>query len=233
MEYGNYIVYVFFLLLMVFWGRRIGQSERPFLTRLLIISGLFVFFALGGSRWQELWVLLWPQWALAFGFALGVFPLWFSAIPVSNRDRNRKRAEKYRRDAHAEIERQKQAAEDDLRRQQREASERLKLEKQAAEETLRKEAERLKREADEKIKQAQDYARQQQRQAQAEKASSAPDPYEVLGIKREATQQEIKSAYRKLAAQYHPDKAANATDEIKNLAEAKFRAIKNAFDHII
>ena len=230
MEYGGYFVYVFFMLLLVFWGRRIAQSEFPFLTKLLIISGLFVFFALGGSRWQELWILLWPQWALAIGFTLGIFPHWFSALPQPNR--NRKRAEQYRQDTQAEIERQKQAAQDDLRRQEREASERLKCEKERAEETLRREAERMKREADEKVKQAQDYARKQQRQAQARTAKSIPDPYEILGLKRGASKAEIKSAYRKLAAKYHPDKAANATDEIKKLAEEKFKTINDAFKNL-
>ena len=32
------------------------------------------------------------------------------------------------------------------------------------------------------------------------------DPYEVLGVERSSTQDEIKSAFRRLAAQHHPDK---------------------------
>ena len=50
------------------------------------------------------------------------------------------------------------------------------------------------------------------------------DYYEILGIKRDATASEIKSAYRKLARKYHPD--VNKTKE----AEAKFKDINEAYE---
>ena len=52
---------------------------------------------------------------------------------------------------------------------------------------------------------------------------SKRDYYEVLGISQTASEQEIKSAYRRLAVQYHPDKNpgdASAEDKFKEAAEA-------------
>ena len=50
------------------------------------------------------------------------------------------------------------------------------------------------------------------------------DLYEVLGIAKNANQEEIKKAYRKLAIQYHPDK--NPGDKA---AEEKFKEIAEAY----
>jgi len=48
------------------------------------------------------------------------------------------------------------------------------------------------------------------------------DYYEVLGVAREASEKDIKSAYRKLAMKYHPDqsKAADAEERFKEISEA-------------
>ena len=52
-----------------------------------------------------------------------------------------------------------------------------------------------------------------------------PDYYNILGVKRDASEDDIKKAYRKLARQYHPDR--NPGDK---QAEAKFKEVQDAYD---
>ena len=55
------------------------------------------------------------------------------------------------------------------------------------------------------------------------------DYYEILGVSRKASEQEIKTAYRKLARQYHPD-ASKGSKEAKKVAEEKFKEIGEAYE---
>jgi molecular chaperone DnaJ len=55
--------------------------------------------------------------------------------------------------------------------------------------------------------------------------ASRTDFYKTLGVERKASAQEIKKAYRKLAAQYHPDHNPGNKD-----AEARFKDISQAYD---
>ena len=54
------------------------------------------------------------------------------------------------------------------------------------------------------------------------------DYYEILGVAKDASDDDIKKAYRKLAMKYHPDRWVNGTDEEKKYAEQKFKEIAEA-----
>lgn len=56
------------------------------------------------------------------------------------------------------------------------------------------------------------------------------DPYKVLGVSPNASDDEIKAAYRQLAKKYHPDNYAN--NPLADLAEEKMREINKAYDMI-
>ena len=57
------------------------------------------------------------------------------------------------------------------------------------------------------------------------------DPYEVLGLKRGASDEEIKKAYRRLSRKYHPD--ANVNNPNAAEAEEKFKQVQAAYDQIM
>lgn len=57
------------------------------------------------------------------------------------------------------------------------------------------------------------------------------DPYSVLGVDKNATEEEIKNAYRELARKYHPDNYAD--NPLSDLAGEKMKEINEAYDAII
>ena len=57
------------------------------------------------------------------------------------------------------------------------------------------------------------------------------DPYKVLGVSRNATDDEIKKAYRALSRKYHPD--ANINNPNAKECEQKFKEIQQAYQQII
>ncbi len=58
----------------------------------------------------------------------------------------------------------------------------------------------------------------------------AKNYYEILGVGKNASADELKSAYRKLAKQYHPDLYTTKSDAEKKNAEEKFKEINHAYE---
>ena len=56
------------------------------------------------------------------------------------------------------------------------------------------------------------------------------DPYTVLGVSQNASDQEIKKAYRELARKYHPDNYVN--NPLADLAEEKMKEVNEAYEAI-
>ncbi len=56
------------------------------------------------------------------------------------------------------------------------------------------------------------------------------DPYRVLGVSPNATDEEVKTAYRKLAKKYHPDNYADSP--LADLAGEKMKEVNEAYDQI-
>ena len=54
------------------------------------------------------------------------------------------------------------------------------------------------------------------------------NPYEILGVRKNASQDEIKEAYHELARKYHPDNFAD--DTMKELANEKMKEVNEAYD---
>lgn len=56
--------------------------------------------------------------------------------------------------------------------------------------------------------------------------------YEILGVTRSATDDEVKKAYRQMAIRFHPDKVAHESEEVQKGAKEKFQRIQQAYENI-
>lgn len=56
------------------------------------------------------------------------------------------------------------------------------------------------------------------------------DPYSLLGVSPQASPEQIKAAYKRAVARYHPDKVAHLGKEFQELAHKKLLAIQQAYE---
>lgn len=61
---------------------------------------------------------------------------------------------------------------------------------------------------------------------------SSESSYKILEIEKSATNEELKSAYRKMVKKYHPDKLQHLGEEHVKGAEEKFKQVQKAYEHI-
>ena len=62
--------------------------------------------------------------------------------------------------------------------------------------------------------------------------SESDAAYKILEIEPTVTDDEVKTAYRRMAMKYHPDKVSHLGEDFKKVANEKFRKVKDAYDQI-
>lgn len=75
--------------------------------------------------------------------------------------------------------------------------------------------------------------RKKKRKKDEPKKPPKTDPYEVLGVTESSTKSEVQEAYRKLIAQYHPDKVHHLGEELQEIARKKSLEINQAYETLL
>ena len=69
-------------------------------------------------------------------------------------------------------------------------------------------------------------------EAMFSKTQNTENAYNVLGVSKDASDEEVKKAYRRMVKKYHPDKLMNVSEDVIKMAKDKFQSVKNAYDQI-
>ncbi|MBU4485297.1 MAG: TerB family tellurite resistance protein [Candidatus Delongbacteria bacterium] len=72
----------------------------------------------------------------------------------------------------------------------------------------------------------------QERESSYRKVDPLKNAYEILGLNKSATKEEVKSAFRTLSKKYHPDRVTHLGPEFVKVANEKFIKVKEAYDAI-
>ena len=56
--------------------------------------------------------------------------------------------------------------------------------------------------------------------------------YKILEVSKDASNDDVKKAYRKMASKFHPDKVHHLGDEFQKMAEEKFKSVNDAYQQI-
>ena len=56
--------------------------------------------------------------------------------------------------------------------------------------------------------------------------------YSILGVTKNATNEEVKKAYRKIIKKYHPDKLIDVGADVMKMAKDKFQSVQDAYQKI-
>jgi len=69
-------------------------------------------------------------------------------------------------------------------------------------------------------------------EAMFSKEKNIDNSYDILGVSKTASDDQIKTVYRKMVKKYHPDKLTGVSEDVVKMAKEKFQSVKDAYDKI-
>ena len=69
-------------------------------------------------------------------------------------------------------------------------------------------------------------------EAMFSKEKNIDNAYDILGVSKNASDDQIKTVYRKMVKKYHPDKLSGVSEDVVKMAKEKFQSVKDAYDKI-